>query len=277
MRILLLGVILLCQLTPAAAQLFKKPKYSGIYIQWGYNREWYTKSDLHFMDGKNSGITASKATSAANKALSVLCRITGFLGTFLLVFVYIFFLLFYRRRFRVFLLRIFPEEKKEEVTSVIARTARVAPKYLAGKLILMGIIAVVYAVGLGISGVNNFIVVSLISALLALIPYIGNIIAYVLAMAFGFLTSGDTAVLLGVTLTFGLGQFFQTYFLEPYLLGDQVDVHPFFVILAVIIGNLVWGVIGMVLAIPLLGIVTILFIHTRELHELGLLLSKEKI
>ena len=61
MRILLLGVILLCQLTPAAAQLFKKPKYSGIYIQWGYNREWYTKSDLHFSNGSSYDFTVKKA------------------------------------------------------------------------------------------------------------------------------------------------------------------------------------------------------------------------
>lgn len=236
-----------------------------------------TQKDLEFMDGKSSGISTSRATSAVNKAASLVTKLMGFLGTFLLVFVYIFFMLFYRRRFRVFLLRIFPEEKKQEVRTVISRTARVAPKYLVGKLILMGIIAVIYAIGLGISGVNNFIIVSLISALLALIPYIGNIIAWMLAMAFGFLTSGDTSVLLGVTLTFGLGQFFQTYFLEPYLLGDQVDVHPFFVILAVIIGNIVWGIMGMILAIPLLGIITIIFVHTRELREVGLLLSREKL
>lgn len=223
-----------------------------------------------------SALSTSSATSAAKKAFSFLAKLGGYVGNFLLVFIYVFFLLFYRRRFKVFLIRIYPEDKRSDVRNVISRTARVAPKYLWGKLILMGIIAVIYAIGLGISGVNNFIILSLISALLALIPYIGNIIAYILAMAFGFLTSGDTSVLLGVTLTFGLGQFFQTYFLEPYLLGDQVDVHPFFVILAVIIGNLVWGPIGMVLAIPVLGILTIIFIHTKELHEVGLLFSGKK-
>lgn len=225
----------------------------------------------------SSGVSPSSATSAIQQAFSFLGKLSGYIGTYLLVFIYVFFLLFYRRRFRVFFLRVFPQERKEEVRNVISKTAKIAPKYLYGKLILMGIIAVIYAIGLGISGVNNFIIISLISALLALIPYIGNIIAYILAMAFGFLTSGDTSVLLGVTLTFGLGQFFQTYFLEPYILGDQVDVHPFFVILAVIIGNMVWGVVGMVLAIPLLGIVTIIFIHIRELHEIGLLFSGERL
>lgn len=211
------------------------------------------------------------------QATGILGTVFGFLGNYLLTFVYIFFLLFYRRRFKAFMLRIFPDEKKERVNNTLEKSASVAPRYLRGKLILMGIIAVLYAIGLGISGLNNFILITLIATLLTLIPYIGNIIAWLMAMAFGFLTSGDTTILIGVTLTFAIAQFVQTYFMEPYLLGDAVDVHPLFVILVVVIGGLVWGVTGMVLAIPLMGIFTVVLLHIRELHSLGLLFSTKKL
>lgn len=211
------------------------------------------------------------------QASGMLSSILGFFGNYLLTFIYIFFLLLYRRRFKVFMIRIFPDEKADKVRDTIEKSARVAPKYLRGKLILMAIIAVLYGVGLGITGINNFILVTLISTLLILIPYVGNIIAYLLAISFGFLTSGDTTVIIGVTITFAVAQFIESYILEPYLLGDEVDVHPFFVILAVIIGGLVWGVTGMILAIPLIGILTVVLLNIKELHPLGLLFSREKL
>lgn len=238
----------------------------------------FDKEDLSSGGKKDASVIPVNTTG--NKLVEptgMLTAILGFLANYLLTFVYIFFLLFYRRRFKAFLLRIFPDEKEEKVRLTIVKSAKVAPRYLRGKLILMGVIAVLYAVGLGITGLNNFILITLISSLLTLIPYIGNIIAYVMAMAFGFLTSGDTSVLIGVTLTFGIAQFVQTYFMEPYLLGDAVDVHPLFVILVVVIGNLVWGVTGMVLAIPLMGIFTVILLHIDELHPLGLFFSRKKL
>ncbi len=134
----------------------------------------------------------------------------------------------------------------------------------------------IYSIGLGVSGVNNFILVSVIAALLTLIPYVGNIIGFTMAVAFGYLTSGDITVLIGIALTFTLTQFVESYILQPYIVGEKVDVHPFFVIVSVILGNLVWGIIGMILAIPILGIITVVLLNIKELKPLGILLSKEE-
>lgn len=158
---------------------------------------------------------------------------------------------------------------------IIQKSATVTQQYLVGKLILMGILAVLYSIGLGISGVNNFIMISLIAALLTLIPYIGNIIGFGLAMAFGYLLSGDTSILIGIILTFSIAQFVESYVLQPYVVGDKVDLHPFLVILAVVLGNALWGIIGMILAIPVLAIISTIFLHVPPLHPFGFLLNKK--
>lgn len=209
------------------------------------------------------------------RALNFFTGTLGFMGTFLLTFIYIFFLLNYRRRFKEFILRLFPEQKKQQVRDIIHKAGKVAQQYLVGKFILIGLLAVVYSIGLGISGVSNFILISLIAALLTLIPYLGNIVGLLLAMAFGYLTSGETGVLIGVILTFSITQFLESYVLQPYVVGDKVDLHPFFVIIAVIIGNLIWGVIGMILAIPIVAIITVIFLHVPPLHPFGFLFSKK--
>ncbi|PKD16197.1 hypothetical protein APR41_10445 [Salegentibacter salinarum] len=226
----------------------------------------------------------SKSTSSSiiesgsgqgKKSVSFLTKIMSFSGTYLLVFIYIFFLLNYRDRFKKFLIRLFPDEKRKKVKNVIHQSAQVVQNYLLGKLILMGLLAVVYSIGLGLSGVSNFILVSIIAALLTIIPYIGNIIGLILAMAFGYLTSGEMGVLIGVAITFTVSQFLESYVLQPYVVGDKVDLHPFFVILVVVIGNALWGVIGMILAIPVTAIITIIFLHVSPLHPFGFLLSKK--
>lgn len=84
----------------------------------------------------------------------------------------------YRHRFRKFLLRLFDDEKQGEVNQIVRESASVVQQYLLGKLILIGLLVVSYAVGLGITGVSNFILVSVVAALFTLIPYIGNIIRF---------------------------------------------------------------------------------------------------
>ena len=201
---------------------------------------------------------------------------SGFLANYLLTFVYVFFLLNYRHIFKDFLLRVFPDEKRQNVKKIMNKSIKVAPQYLIGKLMLMGLLAILYSIGLGISGVNNFILVSVIAAVLTLIPYVGNILGFTMAVAFGFLTSGDTTVLIGIALTFTVTQFVESYVLQPYVIGERVDVHPFFVIVSVIIGNMIWGIIGMILAIPIMGIIVVILLNIKKLKPLGILLSKTK-
>ena len=234
------------------------------------------KSDLE-KSGKGQGFSfISSSSNPGQQAFGFFSSTVGFMGTYLLVFIYIFFLLNYRRRFKEFLLRLFPARKKQKVKDSIQESANVVQQYLRGKLILMGLLAVLYSIGLGLSGVSNFILVSIIASLFTLIPYIGNIIGLALAMAFGYLTSGETGVLIGVAVTFSVAQFVESYVLEPYVVGDKVGVHPFFVILVVVLGNTLWGVIGMILAIPVTAILTVIFLQVPALKPFGFLLTKKR-
>lgn len=99
------------------------------------------------------------------RLVNIFGRGTGFLGTYLLTFVYIFFLLSYRQRFRIFLLRLFSDEKDGKVKQIIKESVNIVQQYLVGKLILIGLLALIYSIGLGITGVSNFILVSIIASL----------------------------------------------------------------------------------------------------------------
>lgn len=215
-------------------------------------------------------------TGEGTLIISMFGRGTGYLGTYLLTFIYVFFVLNYRHRFRSFLLRLFPDEQGSDVNQIVKESANVVQQYLVSKLILIGLLAVTYSIGLGVTGVSNFVLVSIIAALFTLIPYLGNIIGFVLALGFGYLTSGEIGVLTGIVITFSVAQFLESYVLQPFIVGNKVDVHPFFVILAVIVGNALWGIIGMILAIPVMGIITIVFLRVPALEPFGYLFSDKK-
>jgi len=248
-----------------------EPKIESVK-EFALNHTPLSQQDI--AEAKNT--SSEMSFQPGEKAKTFMSGLSSFLANYLLTFVYIFFLLNYRHIFKNFLLRVFPDKKQETIKTIIVKSAKVAPQYLLGKLILMGLLAVLYSIGLGISGVDNFILVSIIAAVLTLIPYIGNVIGFIMAVAFGFLTSGDTTVLIGIALTFTITQFVESYVLQPYVVGERVDVHPFFIIVSVILGNMVWGIIGMILAIPILGIITVVLLNIRQLEPFGILLSKKK-
>src|SRR5690606_5193593 len=87
----------------------------------------------------SAGDTSSQAgggsiSSKGQKAFSFLMKTMNFIGSFLLVFIYIFFLLTYRKRFKEFLLRLFPSQRSGEVKQIIHKSATVTQQYLIGKL-----------------------------------------------------------------------------------------------------------------------------------------------
>lgn len=244
--------------------------------QFILDRTPLNKSDLKSSSGSSPIPYIGMGANARKKAAGLLNSVMNFLGTYLLTFVYIFFTLNYRKHFKRFLLKLFPDNRRQRIEKVITNSANVTQQYLLGKLILIAFLAVFYSIGLGLSGVSNFILVSVLAAVFSIIPYVGNIIGLGMAMVFGYLTSGDPMVLVGISLTFFIGQFVESYIMNPYVVGDKVDLHPFAVIISVIIGNLVWGIVGMILAIPILAIINVVFQNVEPLQPYGFLLSKEK-
>lgn len=234
--------------------------------QYIYKETPIEKEDVE----KQSSQSKSKM---GTQAVTFLNGLYSFAGDYLLTFIYIFFLLNYRSKFRRFILLLFDEDKRAKAGKVLSEVSGITQGYLYGKFILMVFLAVLYAIGLGITGVNNFIVISLLAALLSIIPYIGNIIGFIIAIGLGYVSEGDTTALIGIVVTFTVVQFVESYFFEPYVVGDNVNLDPLMTILAVVAGSLLWGVMGMILSVPVLGMVNVVFRHVKPLKPYSYLLS----
>ena len=127
-----------------------------------------------------------------------------------------------------------------------------------------------------ISGIEHAIIISVLAAILTLLPFIGNVIGFLLALGMALLSGVDTWGVVGVVITFSVAQFVESYILEPYVVGDKLDLSPIMVILVVLLGETIWGLAGLAIAIPLLGIVKVICDHVPVLEPLGYLLGQEK-
>jgi predicted PurR-regulated permease PerM len=208
---------------------------------------------------------------------SIITNVSSFIGDMLLILVYIFFFTYYQKKFEDAIIRLVPDNNKEETKTIISRSVRSAQQYLLGRLILIALLAVLYMIGFTSVGLEYAIFISLLAAIFSLIPYIGNIIGFSLAILASFVSGGDTTQIILIVVLFTVIQFIESYMLEPYIVGSKVDLNPVAVIVGVVLGGIVWGVVGMILAIPILAIIKVVFDNIEPLQPLGYMLDESGI
>ncbi|THH39362.1 AI-2E family transporter [Neolewinella litorea] len=197
------------------------------------------------------------------------------LGDFLLMFVYVVLFLSQKERLREFVLRRTPDEHRGEAHQAMNEATDVAQNYLKGRLILILILSVLYGIGFTIVGLNYAIVIAFLVAILSIIPYLGNIIGGLIAVAIAIASGGGTNMILGVLGTIALAQTLESYVLTPLIVGDEVDINPLTTIVAVIGFTVMWGAVGAIVAIPVVAIVRIIFKHVNGMEDYAYLLGQE--
>lgn len=131
--------------------------------------------------------------------------------------------------------------------------------YVRGKFLVAIGMSITYMLGLWIVGVPLWAGIGLIAGFLGIIPYLGVMSGAILALAFAALSGASLAKLGGVIVVFVLAQIVEDYILTPKLIGDRLALHPMLVFIALIIGGELFGLLGLVLAIPVLAALKVIF------------------
>lgn len=193
---------------------------------------------------------------------------------FILTLVYIFGLLYYRKHIKIFLLKLFLQTQREEMEKVIYSVAQVSQQYLVGLSKMIVCLWIMYSVGFGIIGVKNAIFFAILCGLLEIVPFIGNITGTIITVLVSAVQGASLPMIIGIIGTYGTVQFIQGWVLEPIIVGSQVKINPLFTIIALVIGELVWGIPGIFLAIPLIAMFKIVSDHIDQLKPYGFLIGE---
>jgi len=200
----------------------------------------------------------------------------GMLGNFVLVLVYIFLFLYFRNRLKGFILRKTKTENQESVRDMIDKSQEVAGKYISGLALMIVCLWVLYGIGFTIAGVKGALFFAILCGLLEIIPFIGNITGTAITILGVVAQGGGPEMIIAVAVTYAIVQTFQSYVLEPLIVGANVNINPLFTIMVIVLGELLWGVPGMILAIPLLAIAKIICDHVPELQPYGYLFGEDR-
>ena len=159
-----------------------------------------------------------------------------------------------RRRFETLL----PSRWRPQVLELTNQINLVLSSYVRGQLLIALIMSALYVIGFVVLRVPIAMTLGVLSGLLNFIPYIGTLSGLALSLTFLILDGAGVARLLGVVAVFALVQSLEGYFLTPKLLGDRLNLSPFWVLLGLLIGGNLFGLIGIVLALPVLAIIKVL-------------------
>lgn len=237
------------------------------------NSEKKQDSQSAAASGRDSGVPDGVKKQLGQLAVNIF----GFLGNSLLTFIDLFFLLHYRQKVKLSILRFFDADKQKQVKDVLEESVKLGLNFLGGRFLLILSLAIIYTTGLLIAGVEDAILIGLLAALMSLIPYVGVVGGYILAIAMTFLGGAENWALIVVTVTYGLAQFIEGNILEPFIVGDKVNINPLVTVIVVVLGSAIWGVAGMILSIPIVGICKIVFDSVKKLEPLGYALGEEDV
>lgn len=247
--------------------------------QWLQETAGISQSKQDEIIEEQAQAATSTATPGANGSSGGLAAfatgVFGFAVDFILLIVYMFLLLYYRTRIKEFILMITPNANREDTITITEDSSRVAQQYLGGLMAMISVLWVLYGIGFSIVGVEGALFFAVLCGLLEIIPFVGNLLGTTITVIAVVAQGGDSGMILGVIGVYLLVQGLQTYILEPLIVGKQVRINALTTIIALVAGELLWGIAGMILAIPIVGIIKIICDHITPLNPYGYLMGSE--
>ncbi|WP_229215101.1 AI-2E family transporter [Dyadobacter bucti] len=206
--------------------------------------------------------------------LNTLVTTTGAISTFILIPLYIFFLLLYRHFFRRFIHKAFKSVPNDQLNLLLKKIYEVIKSYLSGLFLVILIVGVLNSIGLLILGIPHAIFFGFLAGFLILIPYIGILIGSVLPALLSVVTMDSPWYAVGVIGVMSFVQFLEGNFITPNIVGSKVSVNPLAAIVALFLGGQLWGLAGLILALPVTAILKVIFDAIPSLEPFGFLLGE---
>ena len=266
----LLTWFVVAQLSSLVANL---PSLENQYSTFVNSVTDYLSQEFNISTAEQGKLLKDGLTSLSSVATELVAS-TGYLAYFFVqVPIYIFLFLLYREKLRVFFESMNPNGEmhwKKEVESVIRG-------YIAGLSIVVFIAGALNSIGLLMLGIDHAIFFGFLSGCLTVIPYVGITVGATLPAVLALITKDSAWYAVGVVGVHAFVQFLEGNFITPKITGSRISINAMAAILALLIGGKIWGIPGMILAVPAIGIIKILFSYTDSLKPLASLMDDSEV
>jgi predicted PurR-regulated permease PerM len=199
--------------------------------------------------------------------------LSGFLSTaaasldLLLVPFFVYYILVDFGRWRDSLEELIPPRFQNTFSRLFDEVGRILESYIRGQLLIAMIMAVLYAIGFAALSVPAWAGIAALSGLLNAIPYVGTALGFVLATGFSLAEGAGILKIAGVVGVFVAVQTIEGYYLTPKILGERLSLHPMAVFLGLLIGGKLFGLLGVILAVPTIAVAKVFVKFMLELYK----------
>jgi predicted PurR-regulated permease PerM len=143
-----------------------------------------------------------------------------------------------------------PPRMRSAFDSFMGEADEVLGQYLRGQMLVMLVLAVFYAVGMALFGLDLALPIGIFTGLAIFVPYVGFGIGLILALLAGLLEFASIKAVIMVAVVYGSGQLIESLFLTPRLVGERIGLHPLAVIFALLAFGQLFGFVGVLIALP---------------------------
>lgn len=220
----------------------------------------------------------SVANQAGGKALQVLSNTISasvFSAVMLvLIPVYTILILYYRHQWMAIIYRIFPNERRDSLRNIITLTIQTYYNFIMGMGIVYLIVGTLNSIGLLLLGVPHAILFGFIASVLTFIPYVGITIGSLLPIAMAWITYDSIWYPVGIIGVFTFVQYLEANVIFPLAVSQRLNVNTFVMLVAIFAGGLLWGMAGMILFVPFVGILKLIADHNPRWKTLSMMLGQ---
>lgn len=216
--------------------------------------------------GGLSNVVSGLTVTLPNKVISIASSIvSGGLNIIFGLFI-AFYMLFDFNNVRKHLFNLLPKSIHADVITLTDRLNKTLKSYVQGTLLIMLLLFIFQSITLAIAGLSSPMLFGMFCAVTNVIPYIGPYIGGIPAIIVGFTISPVTGIF--ALLAVVIAQFLESYFLNPIVMSKTMKLHPVTIMIGLLIFGHFFGILGMVLATPIISCIKIIFNFFNEKYEI---------
>jgi len=160
-----------------------------------------------------------------------------------------------------------PRRYSDELRRIVREINLQLSRYVRGQSLVILIQAVYHAAALAALGLNYSVAIGILTGLSAIIPVVGNLVMFTLAMLVAVSQYETIWPILGVIAVFGIAQILETVWLSPNLVGGQMKLHPLWIMGGLLVGGALFGFLGALLALPMVAVGSVVAKHAVDLWK----------
>ncbi|WP_200849426.1 AI-2E family transporter [Enterococcus sp. CSURQ0835] len=244
-------------LTKKADQVFKDPVFKPFHN----NIEQMTQKLLESV----SELTKNVSKLTLQGLGSLVSTVANILIAIVTAPIILFFLLKDGKKLGPYLIDFLPNKMRKPTFKVLKEMNSQLASYIRGQLTVAFAVAVMFIIGLSISGLNYAITLGILAGFLNLIPYLGSFLAMVPTIFLGIVTG--PAMLIKVIIVFAIEQTIEGRVVSPLVLGSQLEIHPVTIMFVLLTAGKIFGVVGVILGIPFYAIIKVVVTHVFEWYK----------